>query len=163
MPREQLDFQVKQLSVDGQLVRIQIWSSLGKEKCNEIPLSIHRSANALVYVYDITNRQSFENLKKWQSITNAACHPNVPCLVLGNKCDLQKRKKVAFEEADAYAKTIGGVAAETTALNSSIVCRTLDNFFKNIVRDGIHPIGSQHIRLHVHREKSSNWPKGCSC
>lgn len=40
-------------------------------------------------VYDITNKQSFESIRKWKEAVHANCKENIPIALVGNKCDLE--------------------------------------------------------------------------
>lgn len=47
----------------------------------------YKNACAIVFVYDATVPQSFENLKNWIEESNANCLANIPRILVGNKCD----------------------------------------------------------------------------
>jgi len=51
-----------------------------------------------VIVYDVTDKDSFEKVKKWHVELNKYL-PGVPIMIAGNKCDLVNRT-VPEEEAD---------------------------------------------------------------
>lgn len=72
-------------------------------------------------VYDITDRESFDNVKQWLSeIDRYACE-NVNKLLVGNKCDLEAKRQVDFEEAKAFADERGIPFLETSAKSSTNV------------------------------------------
>lgn len=47
----------------------------------------YRNAHAIVFVYDVTDPSSFDNLKKWIEESNGNSLGNVPRILVGNKCD----------------------------------------------------------------------------
>lgn len=72
-------------------------------------------------MYDITDRESFDNVKQWLSeIDRYACE-NVNKLLVGNKCDLEAKRQVDFEEAKAFADERGIPFLETSAKSSTNV------------------------------------------
>ena len=74
MPTIGADFSKKEISIDNQVVTLQIWDTAGQEKFYSLGYAFYRGADCCVLVYDITNRKTFENLKKWKQsfIENAA-------------------------------------------------------------------------------------------
>jgi len=57
----------------------------------------YRNVHAVLFVYDVTNMQSFENLTYWIDEYNKNCGTNtanIPRILVGNKCDLEAETKV---------------------------------------------------------------------
>ena len=66
-------------------------------------------------MYDITDRDSFDNVKQWlNEIDRYACE-NVNKLLVGNKSDLDSKRQVDFDEAKAFADERGIPFLETSA------------------------------------------------
>ena len=72
-------------------------------------------------VYDITNHDSFAGAKSWVKELQRRGDPNVVIALAGNKADLESRRKVEFEEANAYAEQNGILHMETSAKNANNV------------------------------------------
>jgi GTPase SAR1 family protein len=81
----------------------------------------YRGAAAAIVVYDITNPDSFTGAKSWVKELQRRGDPNVVIALAGNKADLDARRKVAFEEANAYAEENGILHLETSAKNANNV------------------------------------------
>ncbi len=72
-------------------------------------------------MYDITDRESFDNVKQWlNEIDKYACE-NVNKLLVGNKSDLDSKRQVDFDEAKAFADERGIPFLETSAKSSTNV------------------------------------------
>jgi small GTP-binding protein len=81
----------------------------------------YRGASAAIVVYDITNVDSFNGAKSWVKELQRRGDSNAVIALAGNKADLDSRRKVEYEEANAYAKENGILHLETSAKNSNNV------------------------------------------
>jgi len=57
-----VDFKMKQIQLDGQNIKLQIWDTAGQEKFKNLATANMRGAHGIIIVYDVTNRDSFENV-----------------------------------------------------------------------------------------------------
>jgi Ras-related protein Rab-1A len=116
-----VDFKIRTIELDGKTVKLQIWDTAGQERFRTITSSYYRGAHGIIIVYDITDRESFDNVKQWlNEIDRYACE-NVNKLLVGNKCDLEAKRQVEFEEAKAFADERGIPFLETSAKNATNV------------------------------------------
>lgn len=58
-----VDFKIKTLKVDDQLVKFQIWDTAGQERFRSVSQAYFRNSHACIAVYDITKRSTFESLE----------------------------------------------------------------------------------------------------
>ena len=58
-------------------------------------------------VYDITDRQSFQDIENWLEEIQKHASPNVAKLLVGNKCDLENERAVSVQEGREYAESLG--------------------------------------------------------
>lgn len=80
----------------------------------------YRNANAALLVFDLTQYNSFNDIKSWvQELQRNVQEPMVLSLV-GNKLDLEAKRAVSREEAMLYANSIGGNYFETSALHDQV-------------------------------------------
>lgn len=93
-----------------------IWDTAGSERYRSINTSYYRGAKAAVIVYDITNEQTWEEVKiYWQNqIKENGLDDAVVCIV-GNKCDLHEKRRVDKEMAERYCHQKGYLLFETSA------------------------------------------------
>ena len=106
---------LKTLEVNGKKVKLQIWDTAGQERFKNITASYYRGGNGVLVVYDITDRESFENLNSWLIEIEKNANKNVYKLLIGNKCDLEEKRKVSYQEGKDFAESNGMKFMETSA------------------------------------------------
>uniref|UniRef100_A0A2K6JRR8 small monomeric GTPase n=2 Tax=Rhinopithecus TaxID=542827 RepID=A0A2K6JRR8_RHIBE len=85
----------------------------------------------IILVYDITDEKSFENIQNWMKSIKENASAGVERLLLGNKCDMEAKRKVQKEQADKLAREHGIRFFETSAKSSMNV----DEAFSSLARD----------------------------
>ena len=93
----------------------------GQERYRSLAPMYYRGAAAAIVVYDITNPDSFTGAKSWVKELQRRGDPNVVIALAGNKADLEARRAVEFEEANAYAVENNLLHLETSAKNANNV------------------------------------------
>ena len=92
---------------------IHLWDTAGQERFRSITEGYFKQSHGLILLYDITNRASFENLEKWISAVTSSLGSNeqnennkrhYSVILLGNKVDLDDKRKVDSEEAEDVCK-----------------------------------------------------------
>ncbi|MEQ2228916.1 Ras- protein Rab-26, partial [Ilyodon furcidens] len=53
----------KVLTIDGVKVKLQIWDTAGQERFRSVTHAYYRDAHALLLLYDVTNKSSFDNIQ----------------------------------------------------------------------------------------------------
>ena len=98
-----VEFKTKDVECKGYKIHLQLWDTAGQERFRSITKSYFRNANGVIFVYDITNKNTFKNLKDWvrDSEVNDSGFKRI---ILGNKFDLQNKRQVNFQEAKEWAE-----------------------------------------------------------
>lgn len=97
------------------------WDTAGQERFRTITSSYYRGAHGIIIVYDVTDKDSFNNVKQWlNEIDRYACE-NVNKLLVGNKCDMESKRAVTFEEAKEFADSHSMPFLETSAKSATNV------------------------------------------
>merc|ERR1740130_870806 len=60
-----VDFKIRTVNLDGKTVKLQIWDTAGQERFRTITSSYYRGAQGIIIVYDVTDKDSFSNVKQW--------------------------------------------------------------------------------------------------
>jgi len=127
-----VDFKIITIDLNGAQVKLQIWDTAGQERFRTITSSYYRGAHGIIVVYDITNPDSFANVRKWLQEINRYASENVQKILVGNKCDLVSERKVSYEDAKELADELGVTFLETSAKNATNVDVAFENMAKAI-------------------------------
>ncbi|RXN05465.1 nuclear pore membrane glycoprotein 210-like [Labeo rohita] len=113
-----IDFKVKTIEVEGKKVKLQVWDTAGQERFKTITTAYYRGAMGIILVYDITDEKSFENIQNWMKSIKENASAGVSRMLLGNKCDIEAKRKVSKEIGEKLAKEHGIRFFETSAKSS---------------------------------------------
>lgn len=134
-----VDFKIRTVDIDGKIIKMQIWDTAGQERFRTIVSSYYRGAHGIMIVFDITNKDTFNNVGMWYEEAGKYASENVKLILIGNKADISKRQ-VEYSEAVDIAEKYNMKYIETsakTALNVETAFFDLAILLKNniIVND----------------------------
>ncbi|XP_059480917.1 ras-related protein Rab-37-like isoform X2 [Neocloeon triangulifer] len=109
-----VDFRSKIVTVDEEMVKLQIWDTAGQERFRSVTHAYYRDAHALLLLYDVTNKTSFDNIRAWLGEIREYAQDDVVILLLGNKADCENRK-IRREEGERLAREYNVIFLETSA------------------------------------------------
>ncbi|CAM9232414.1 unnamed protein product [Heterosigma akashiwo] len=109
-----IDYKIKFLDVDGTKIRLQIWDTAGQERFRTITVSYFKGAHGIMLVYDITDRESFDNITHWINQIKEHADSSVNIVLVANKCDARKAAGLP-EEGQALADHYSVSFFETSA------------------------------------------------
>jgi len=116
-----VDFKIRTLELEGKTVKLQIWDTAGQERFRTITSSYYRGAHGIIVVYDVTDQDTFTNVKTWLGEIERYAVEGVNRLLVGNKSDLTNKKVVDYNVAKEFADSQGIPFLETSAKNASNV------------------------------------------
>ncbi|CAF0723256.1 unnamed protein product [Adineta steineri] len=163
-----VDFKMSTINVDGHQCRIQIWDTAGQERFRVITSTYYRGADGVIIVYDVTNGESFANLKDWITEMERHCDKSVPKILVGNKDDNDNEagKVVLTSDARAYAEQKGLPFFETSAKDSKNIAEAFNEITSlalkrrlNQSNNGQTPTGG--TRIGAKRTVVGGTPKKC--
>lgn len=97
-------YSTKTVSIKGKEIVLQIWDTAGQETFKSIAPLYYRSADAGIFVYDVTLRETFKNLREWVSTFQSVAGDDKKVFIVGNKIDLKDKIAVTEEEANKWAE-----------------------------------------------------------
>ncbi|KAJ2747489.1 Golgi to endosome transport [Coemansia sp. BCRC 34301] len=135
-----VEFGTKIIDIDGERVKIQAWDTAGQERFRSVTRSYYRGSIGTIFVYDITNRESFESLDKWMVDARQLTAPHSIFVLVGNKADQEARRTVSFGEGESYARKNDMLFVEASAKTGDKVDSTflaLASRIVQLVKDGV--------------------------
>mmetsp|Transcript_10536 Transcript_10536/g.24794 ORF Transcript_10536/g.24794 Transcript_10536/m.24794 type:complete len:212 (+) Transcript_10536:88-723(+) len=109
-----VEFGARLINIDNKQIKLQIWDTAGQESFRSITRSYYRGASGALLVYDISRRDTFNHLTRWLEEARQNANANMVIMLIGNKCDLDRRE-VSFEEGAWFARQNGLFFMETSA------------------------------------------------
>jgi small GTP-binding protein len=128
-----VDFKQKILLVDKKIIKIQVWDTAGQERFRTLTKGYYKMANGIILTYDVTNRDSFESIKNWLKQVEQLAEKNVCRVIVGNKCDVEDKRSVTFDEGQNFAKEYNIPFFETSAKNNIRVSETFAFLTQKII------------------------------
>jgi len=135
-----VDFKIKSLYIENKRIKLQIWDTAGQERFKPITKCYFRGSHGCVVLFDITNRQSFLNVRSW--ITDYRDNNTVDSaeniVIIGNKADKEESRSVSVEEARLLAETLGVSYTETSARSGEGVSEAFEAIVKVVMSNMKH-------------------------
>lgn len=102
-----IDFLLKTIYLDdNRTVRLQLWDTAGQERFRLLIPSYIRDSHVAVICYDISNKKTFTNLRKWIEDVRLERGDDVIIVVVGNKSDLSDKRQVTHEDVEALCAEV---------------------------------------------------------
>ncbi|GBG33949.1 Ras-related protein Rab-2A [Hondaea fermentalgiana] len=133
-----VDFGTETIRVRNKRVKVQIWDTAGQEYFQSITRTYFREAAAALIVYDVNNRETFNDIKVWlDNVRSSATNRSLVITLVGNKCDKPEvERAVTTEEGETFARENGLLFLETSALSGEnvhdVFARTADAVMRKI-------------------------------
>lgn len=114
-----VDYKTVYIDIMNKAVKFMIWDTAGQERFKSITKIYYRGAQVILFVFDLTDRVSFENIVKWVKETEDTAPDSCLKILVGNKCDFDsnlvniintdKKREINRNEAEEFASIYGFV------------------------------------------------------
>ena len=133
----------KFIEIDGKSISVDIWDTAGQEKYRSMGKMFYKEAHIVLFIYDITNKESFKELQEvWYNEITENGEKNVVFVVVGNKSDLFLNEQVKEEDAREWAEQIGALYSLVSAKTGDCI----NALFENAVRKYLSPNFNSEIK-----------------
>lgn len=160
-----IDFKIKTVEIDGKRVKLQIWDTAGQERFRTITTAYYRGAMGILLVYDITDEQSFLNIRNWIRNIEQHASDSVQKILIGNKCDMTDDRIITKDRGQELADEYGIKFYETSAKTDTNVKEAFIAIATDIVEKKISmgdtPVSQQNVKVGGNSQKPNG--KGCGC
>lgn len=114
------DFSIKTMDIRDNKVKLQIWDLGSQDFLGHVRAGYYQGARGIIYMFDVTRPESLEELWAWKKEVDSQLK-GVKTLVVANKTDLDKERKVSREEGEEFAKKFLADYTETSVkLNKGV-------------------------------------------
>ena len=129
-----LDYRLKTMTLqNGKNIKLQIWDTAGQDRFRAITKNYYKGANWIILIYDITNLQSYENVKNWIAQIREQANPNVVIYLAGNKIDVvEELRMVKTEDGQKIADEFNLPFYETSAKSGINVNKIFDDLVEKV-------------------------------
>ena len=108
-------FAEKQVTLNDKIYKLEIWDTAGQEKFYSLTKIFIKESKIVIFVYDITSKQSFEEIDFWVKSVKDILGEEAIFGLAGNKKDLFLQEKVSEDEGIKKAEKIGALFKLTSA------------------------------------------------
>ena len=129
-----VEFAAKNVKIRGKTYRIQIWDTAGQESFRSITRGYYKSSVCALVVYDISNKESFNNISTWIEDCKNQSPKTIYFVLVGNKSDLEDKRQVSTEEGQELAEKYGIPFYETSAKTGTNINEIFFNSAEEIVK-----------------------------
>ena len=110
-----VDFRMVTLKFKNIISKLHIWDTAGQERFRSLALNYLNNSHGFIFVYDITNKQSFNNVINWINLAFEKNKNSIVNFLVGNKNDKEEERAVTKEEGENLAKEKKLLFLETSA------------------------------------------------
>ncbi|CAD7960975.1 unnamed protein product [Amoebophrya sp. A25] len=110
-----VDFKVKYVTENGKRIKLALWDTAGQERFRTLTSSYYRGAQGIIFVYDVSEPETFENVRQWLHEADSY-NKNVVKMLVANKVDLPAHeRKVSSRQGEDFALENSMMYIETSA------------------------------------------------
>ena len=168
------NYMPKNIKIKDKIIRLDIWDTAGQEQYRSLGKHFYKDSFIVILVYDITNKQSFEDLKNiWYNNLKIYGEKYSILGIVGNKFDMFDNEEVSEDEAREFAEEKNASFMLVSAKNGSninnlfslLVNKYLDPFFQEQIEEETNDKaeGSIKLRKRNKEEKIINLRKKSCC
>ena len=128
-----VEFGTKNIIINNKRIKIQIWDTAGQERYRSITSAYYKGAKGALIVYDITRKNTFDNIDKWITDLKLNGDKNICIIILGNKSDLIDKWEINKNDGIKKTEMYKTAFLETSDLNGDNIWKTFDELIEQIV------------------------------
>ena len=130
------NYSQKIIEKDGKKIRLDLWDTAGQEKYRAIGRHFYRESFIVCLVYDITNKNSFENIKSiWYPELMEHGEKLKIISLIGNKNDKYLEEEVDEKSVKEFADEIQAVYKKTSALDNTGIEDLFDELISKYIKE----------------------------
>ena len=129
-PSVGVNFSKKEIETNGNKIDLKLYDISGQERFSNLIPEYSRFVDGVFIVYDITQKQSFQEVPKHFNYLGIK---SIPIILLGNKNDLEAEREISKDEGEKKAEEIQISFYETSATDKDSISKVFDDMIKKII------------------------------
>ena len=159
-----VDFFPKNIEINGFKIKLKIWDTAGQELYRKIVSNTIRNAMGILFVYDITALESFNQLDYWFDEVNKLVNIKLfPCVLVGNKLDCEEKREVSKEKGFQLALKYKFSFYETSAKTGLSVDDAFNDLIRKIYESHKYEFTNKEANIKLESYKNDNKNKKNCC
>ena len=94
------EFMSFNIRINKIIIKLQIWDTCGQEVYKSLITGLYRNSSLAIIVYSVCSKSSFQHVESWIKELKSNSKNNIKIILVGNKTDLDKERKISFEEGE---------------------------------------------------------------
>ena len=133
-------FKSKLEKVEGKdSIQFEIWDTAGQERYRSVNSIFYQDAYVCLLVYDITKKESFENLKNyWYNAVKECGSEGIIFHIAGNKVDLLDKEQVQKKEVEEYCESINAEFNYVSAIKNAYINNLFQILAKRFIESDLY-------------------------
>ena len=127
------NFVPKEFIIDGKSYLTNLWDTIGQEKFRSLTKIFIKDSKIVVFVFDITNKQSFKELNFWMNTIKEILGVDAILGIAANKQDLYEKEQVKEEEIKKFSDEKNIPFKYTTAKNPKLFVSFLEELLQKYI------------------------------
>ena len=149
-----VEFKSKDITINGKAYKLHIWDTAGQERYKAITKNFYKHAQGIIFVYDVSVRETFLNLKNWMQTAKYE-ERDFKILIVGNKADKENDRQVTLDELIKLAKSKNCQYFETSAKKNINVETIFLSITESIIKD-LKEVDDSNSNLSISLDKSKS-------
>ena len=124
----------KKMEMGNKKYNLEIWDTAGQEKFHSLTKLFIKESRIVLFVYDITDKNSFTEIKSWVKIVKEVLDDKFVMGLAGNKKDLFLKEVINEVKGKEKAKEIGAIFKLTSAKEGEGIHELMESLLKEYVK-----------------------------
>jgi small GTP-binding protein len=127
-----VDFKIKMKKINNKIIKLNIWDTAGQEKFRALITSYYRNIDIIIFIFDLTNQQSFRNIEYWYEEIKQSLKPFNKLYLVGTKNDNKNNIFIENDYIIELSKKYNMKYFDTSSKKNYNINNLFDDIFNEI-------------------------------
>ena len=147
----------------GQNIKLVFYDTAGQERFKSMSMNLLKNADGILLLYDITSIETFNAIKGWVESIIEIKGNNFPIVLIGNKCDLEEKRKITKDEGEKEAENNGFLFFETSCKDNINIEESINAIVSMIANEKSQIQYDKNESQVLEKKKIKKQKKKCNC